>query len=256
MKISVLGIYTRAIASTAVTALLCACASQASPSGLPGAYGPGANGGYGAGVEATIPVTPGETPAIFVRGKGNEGGRAAVTSPCDMPNDWYFEGSCTEHVLPSSGWKYSLVKYRGYALTASVPSNNGNGTAKLYASDATGRGDITGRYKGKSFAPYGTNCYVNGKKAACPGKVFLYLHVTSTNTKTITLHAPVTATVSSDAGYSGTKCFPGFLEKGWDVETDLAEKPNGHTLSLTFGKASQKQDIAVKANYVIAFVCE
>jgi len=177
---------------------------------------------------------------------------------CDIPDEWYFHGACTWHALPASGWTYELAKYRGYTIAVSISSNNGSGSAELYFSDATGKNDISGTYKGKAFSPYGPTCYYDGKKETCPGKVFLYIHLTSTNTKTINLKAAPTAKMTSESGYTGTECFPApFMDNTeWEPNLALESKPQGETLSLTLSPPSQKQMLPPNANFVLAFACE
>lgn len=190
--------------------------------------------------------------------RGAQSALRPATSPCDVSNEWYFHGACIQHVLPASGYTFKLAKYRGYVLAIAIAKNNGNGTAKVTGSDATGKGDIGGTYKGAKFPLYGSTCHYNGKREKCPGKAFLYLHVTSDNAKEITLDGVPSATLTSEGGYSGTKCFPADLygNTQWVPQLSLAKAPQGDSLSLMLGKSSGKQFIPPHADLVLAFACE
>ncbi len=183
---------------------------------------------------------------------------------CRVPNDWYFHGACVSHELPASGWTYNLAAYRGYALAVTIPKNDGNGTAVFDVSDATGNGDITGKYNGATFPPYGPTCYHRvGRKGKCPGKVFFYLHMAGNNQQVITLTGVPTATLTSESGFPGSRCFPAHLHRTpyaneWWPNVGLSKVPKGDRLSLKLSNVDQYwgHSFHINANAVHAFACE
>ncbi len=74
-----------------------------------------------------------------------------ATIPCPLPVGWVFGGPCDAVPLKKSGASGSLPKYKGWTLTSMLASNTAKPHTTIIFEDATGKGDITGKVKGKSF---------------------------------------------------------------------------------------------------------
>jgi hypothetical protein len=193
---------------------------------------------------------------------------ASVTSEtaataCRVPDIWYFRGACVSHVLPPSGWTFNLSEYKGYTLTITIPANNGPGSDTFDVSDATGKGDITGKYFGAKFPRYGPECHSDGRIEKCPGKVFFYAHITGNNQQVIALNGVVTAQLESSDGFPRKTCFPAHIHLStsdvseWFPDQGLSEKPNGNSLSLNLATPNRYWGTRFhpNAHAVYAFVC-
>jgi hypothetical protein len=182
---------------------------------------------------------------------------------CHVHDNWYFHGACVTHVLPTSGWTFQLPEYAGYTLTVTIPANNGNGQDLFEVSDATGNGDITGKYDGNTFPPYGPTCYLRGGSThKCPGKTFFYVHITSNNQQVITLDGVPTAQLESNDGFPDRTCFPAHIFMNgnfpeWFVNRGLSERPNGNSLWMDLSNRKRFWGIRFHpyAHAVHAFVC-
>jgi hypothetical protein len=192
---------------------------------------------------------------------------ASVTSDsaataCRLGHNWYFHGACVTHILPTYGWTFDLPEYSGYTLTITIPSNNSSGANTFEVSDATGNGDITGKYRRERFPPYGPKCYSDDRVVKCPGKVFFYVHITGDNTQVIALNGVVRAQLESSSGFPGKSCFPAHIHvdaygSKWVLDRGLSAKPNGNTLSLDLSSADRYWGTRFEpyAHAVHAFVC-
>jgi hypothetical protein len=182
---------------------------------------------------------------------------------CRVPHNWYFHGACVSQPLSASGSTFALSEYRGYALTISLPANNSSGSNTLGVSDATGKGDISGKYSRGRFPPYGPRCYSSrGQIGKCPGKVFYYVHITGDNPEVITFYGAQTAQVTSSDGFPGKFCFPAHIHINgsvaeWFPDQGLGAAPSGNTLSLVISNPNHYWGTRFHpyAHAVHAFVC-
>jgi hypothetical protein len=192
--------------------------------------------------------------------------RAASRTPdaaCKVPHNWYFRGACVSQSLPTSGATFQLSEYRGYALTISLPANNNSGSDTFEVSDADGKGDISGKYDGGRFPPYGPLCYLRGGGTEkCPGKVFYYVHITGDNPNVVTFYGPQTARLTSSDGFPGTFCFPAHIymygdTAQWWPDQGLGAQPSGNTLSLVISNPNHYWGTRFHSyvHGVHAFVC-
>jgi hypothetical protein len=164
---------------------------------------------------------------------------------CHRRDNWYFHGACVSHVLPRSGWTFQLPEYLGYTLTVTIPANLGTGRDRFEVSDATGNGDITGKYEGNAFPPYGPTCYSRGGYThKCPGTPFFYVHITGNNPQAFALYGVPTAQLESSDGFPRRTCFPAHIFMNyqlpeWWTNRGLSAMPRGNSLALALSNAKR-----------------
>lgn len=170
-------------------------------------------------------------------------------SACEMPGTYFFHGACTTGTFNASGGTIKLTEYEGLTIAMTLPRNSPNGTKYLLLADATGKSDITGTVRGKSFPLYGrTTCY---PKKACPGTAFGYVAFDLIGDTTVKLNGNIAWAFTDSNGFpASTRCFSARLTPvGWYPSAKYS------------GPASSKVTIRYESRYiktkatVLAFAC-
>jgi hypothetical protein len=200
----------------------------------------------GIGAAAVIAGCGGSQPVGVPSGAtASRGASRIAASPCRVHRNWYFRGACVSQTLSPSGSTFQLSAYDGFALTITIPPNDSNGSVTFEVSDATGNGDVSGKYFGHKFPLYGPKCYWDGGRSRkCPGKAFFYVHITGDNQQVIRLYGVPTAQLQSSAGFPGRTCFPAHIFMSgripeWWPDQGLAAQPNGNSLTLELSNADR-----------------
>jgi hypothetical protein len=195
-------------------------------------------------------------------------------SPCNVPGLYYFHGSCASFKLKTTAATTvplgSKTPYKGIKITStfSAMENPPKGVATVPAvlGDATGKGDITGQVKGKSFPLYGVgkDC-VNpqGKAEFCPGKPFVYAQLINKSTHTLKPKDTPKFVISDANGYPGKRlCFPAILTSpgphtvgGWAPNTTLGGQPHGTNLTIN-SQPNPGQLIFPPGAFIVTGACE
>jgi len=177
----------------------------------------------GAAVPAGEHVAP---PAGIFSGADRAGKACANT-----PNIWDFKGSCTSGSFGTQGQRISLKPYRGVTLVFTVPVNRDPSKATFISADATGSGDVTGKFNGRSFVPYGQKTCVKGVK--CPGHSIVYFLFVDRASFAISIRKAPAIAVTSDK-VSGPNCLPArWTAKGWQPFLESYNPPKRHTVVLS-----------------------
>ena len=159
-------------------------------------------------------------------------------SPCPIAYGFPFGGSCDPVALATTGAKGKLKPYKGYALSATLATNNAAAGTYLVFQDATGKGDI-GTYQGHKFPV---------DKGA-----FLYLAALNTGAA-FNFNATPAIRISSATAISGKACSLDLLStKGKWGPSGITGKPKGKTLSFTSLPVTQP---VPAGTFYLAFVCK
>jgi hypothetical protein len=189
------------------------------------------------------------------------------TPRCEVTGLYYFHGSCVGfNMNMNSTTVVQLGKfgaYHGIKITTGLskfvnpPKVN---TVPAIMGDAIGKGDITGKVKGKAFPLYatGNNCVAgNGKPEKCPGKVFVYAELINSSQYKLKPASTPAFSITSENGYPGkTLCFPAILTaKGWAPNETIGGKPNGKTLRIPAAPNPGQLVFLPHAQFIVAGVC-
>ncbi len=165
--------------------------------------------------------------------------RVAMANPCAISNFYVFHGACVEGRVAASGGSFHLPTYRGLSLTLTFPQNDGGGKPVMLLGDATGRGDITGTYRGKPFPHYPKPC-----ASTCPGTAFVYL-VRQAFTAFVAT-GPNALTIENAGTFPGHTCFGiGLGPRGWQVSPHGSASPKGHHLTLAYAPRVNHVSVAL-----------
>lgn len=99
------------------------------------------------------------------------------TSPCDIPNGWYFKGPCQQFSLPYTGKTLHFPVYHGVTLMVRFGITSVNGR-DFVVGMGTNDSNITGKDFDSVFPMYGTSegCVdLNFNTVKCRGKAVLYV---------------------------------------------------------------------------------
>ncbi|MBV8153021.1 MAG: hypothetical protein JO192_13065 [Candidatus Eremiobacteraeota bacterium] len=104
---------------------------------------------------------------------------------------WFFHGSCTSAYVKSGKTTFKLKAYKGITQTVQYPAVSGSVPAKttFVTGEATGNGDVTGKFQGQKFPIFGSKkvpCIdQSGSPQTCNGKAVVYDLLVNGTTNTV-----------------------------------------------------------------------
>jgi hypothetical protein len=157
------------------------------------------------------------------------------SSPCKIPNAWYFRGSCRQFKLRPKGDTKTLGPYHGLTFIQHFTHIGAHpNDATFVIGMGTNKADITGTFDGLSFPFYGSKAWcvdMGFNTVACPGTAVLYsLMLNASKSWDVGLDATPRVRISKTGAFPGAKC-----EEIWLIYNS-AKKRYGWQLLSIYGK--------------------